>query len=129
MKPVLLEVVTPLFSGMEIGCFGCDLIMNSIGLKKKDRSACVNEYPDDWKESLARLSAWIGDLTRLYRHRIHIRIIDPQSPLGLWKQIRHRVSRFPAFIVDRKNTYSGWDHEALEALIDERIRHFVSAGT
>jgi hypothetical protein len=43
--------------------------------------------------------------------------------LGLWKQIRYRLFRFPAFIVDRKSTYIGWDYQELETLIDERIRH------
>jgi hypothetical protein len=39
----------------------------------------------------------------------------------LWKQIRYRLFRFPAFIVDRKRTYIGWDYAELESLIDERI--------
>jgi len=41
----------------------------------------------------------------------------------LWKQLRYHVFRFPAFIVDKKHTYVGWDHEELEALIDDRIRN------
>lgn len=60
-------------------------------------------------------------LSRLYRHRLTIRIIEAGSPLGLWKQIRHRVFRTPAFIIDRKMTYTGWDNNALQALIDERM--------
>ena len=122
MKPVLVEVVAPMLSSVEMSCRGCGAIMASLGLRSQDRNACVNEYPDDWKFAVASLSEWIGDLVRLYRHRITIRIIDAQSPHGLWKQIRHRVFKFPAFIVDNKKTYVGWEYAALEAIIDERMK-------
>jgi hypothetical protein len=71
------------------------------------------------------LSKWIQELSHLYRHRLQIRVIDAQSPLGLWKQIRYKLFRFPAFIVDRKLTYIGWDPKQVEALIDERIHKDV----
>ena len=122
MKPVLVEVVAPMLSSVEMTCRGCGAIMDSIGLRSQDRNACANEYPDDWKFAVASLSEWIGDLSRLYRHRILIRIIDAQSPHGLWKQLRHRVFKFPAFIVDKNKTYIGWEHGKLEAIIDERMR-------
>jgi hypothetical protein len=122
MKPVLIEVVAPVLSGVEMSCRGCDLVLHSLGLKGKDRKGCIDEFPEDWKQAVASLSTWLKDLSRLYRHRIRIRIIDAQSPLGLWKQLRYRVFKFPAFIVDQKKAYAGWDSQALEALIDERIR-------
>jgi hypothetical protein len=48
-------------------------------------------------------------------------VIDAQSLAGIWKQIRYRLFKFPAFIVDKKLTYIGWDHRQLEALIDQRV--------
>jgi len=118
MKPILLEVVAPMLSSVEMSCRGCSAIFGALGIKTQDRAACADGYPDDWKEAVGYLGNWIGDLSRLYRHRLRIRIIDAQSPLGLWKQIRHRVFRFPAFIVNRKGTYIGWDPAGLETLID-----------
>ncbi len=82
----------------------------------------TEEYPEEWKQAVSFLSEWIKEIASLYRHRIRIRVIDAQSPMGFWKQIRHRVFRFPAFIVDKKSTYMGWDSEELEALIDQRIQ-------
>ncbi len=82
----------------------------------------TEEYPEDWKQAVSFLSEWIKEIGSLYRHRIEIRVIDAQSPMGFWKQIRHRVFRFPAFIVDKESTYIGWDPQELEALIDERIQ-------
>ena len=121
MNPILLEVVAPMLSTVEISCRGCGSIMGYVGLRDKYRNACTNEYPDDWKQAVDYVSKWINEISSLYQHRIRIRVIDAQSPLGLWKQIRYRLFRFPAFIVDRKRTYIGWDYGELEALIDERI--------
>ena len=121
MNPILLEVVAPMLSTVEMSCRGCGSILGSLGLRDKYRSACTEEYPDDWKEAVNYLSKWINEIASLYKHRIRIKVIDAQSPLGLWKQLRHRVFRFPACIVDEKRTYIGWDSQQLEVLIDERI--------
>jgi hypothetical protein len=121
MNPIHLEVVAPMLSTVEMSCRGCGSIFDYLGLRSKYRRTCANEYPDDWKEAADYLSKWIRDISSLYQHRIQIRVIDAQSPMGLWKQLRHRVFRFPAFIVDRRKTYIGWDYKELEALIDERI--------
>lgn len=122
MKPILLEVVAPMLSTVEMSCRGCGFVFGHLGLRGKYRNACANEYPDDWKQAVGCLSEWIGEVSNLYRHRIRIRVIDAQSPLGFWKQIRYRLFRFPVFIVDKKGTYIGWDPKQLEALIDERIQ-------
>jgi hypothetical protein len=121
MNAILVEIVAPMLSTLEISPRGYGLVADSLGLNGKCRSASVNEYPDDWKEAVGYLTQWVEEISRLYRHRVRIAIIDAQSPVGLWKQLRHRVFRFPAFIVDRKRTYIGWDYKELEAIIDDRI--------
>jgi hypothetical protein len=121
MTPVLLEVIAPMLSTVEMSCRGCSVIMDSLGLKKQDRQACTAGYPEDWKDAVEHLTAWIAEISRLYRHRILICIIDAQSPMGLWKQIRHRVFKFPAFIVNKKKTYVGWNPIELESVIDAEV--------
>jgi hypothetical protein len=121
MNPILVEVVAPMLSTVEMGCRGCGSVLGSLGLRDEYRRACINEYPEDWKAAVDYLSKWINEIASLYQHRIRIKVIDAQSPLGLWKQIRHRTFKFPAFIVDQKRTYIGWDYGELETLIDERI--------
>ena len=123
MTPIHLDVLAPMLSTTEMSCRGCGFIMGSVGLKGTYRNTCTNEYPEDWKQAVELLSNWIEKISSLYRHRIQIRVIDAQSPFGLWKQLRHRVFRFPAFIVDKKKTYIGWDQQSLELLIDERIHN------
>jgi len=121
MDPVLLEVVAPVQTGVELSWRGWRMITDWLGLKGKYRNECEEEYPEDWKEARAYLSSWIQEIAHLYRHRIRIRVIDAMSPMGLWKQLRHRVYRFPAFIVDNRHTYIGWNPRELEDVIDKQI--------
>jgi hypothetical protein len=98
------------------------MMMDQAGLQGQYRSVCADEFPDEWKRDREKLRELIGNLTRIYKHRIKIRIIDAQSPMGLWKKIRHRFSAMPAFIVDKSYVCGGWDGQRLESLIDHRIR-------
>lgn len=125
MDQILLEVIAPMLSTVEMNGRGSSFVFGYVGLKTKYRNACTNEYPEDWKWAVGYLSEWIREVSFLYRHRICIRVIDAQSPLGLWKQIRYKLFRFPAFIINKKRTYIGWDFQQLETLIDEHIHKEV----
>lgn len=121
LKPIQIEVVAPMLSSVEMTCRRCGFVNDFLGLTQKYRDASIREYPDDWKEAASFLSQLIEEMSRLYRHRIRIRIIDAQSPLGLWKQLRHRFFRFPAFIIDQKEIYVGWNPDELWGVIDGRL--------
>jgi hypothetical protein len=122
MTPVLLEVIAPTLSGLGLSCGGCNVILRQLGMEQTSRDACSNEFPEEWKKEWIRLSEWIERISALYKHRVHVRLIDAQSPLGIWKQLRHRVFGVPIFIVDHKRARSGWHTEEVESFIDERIR-------
>ena len=91
MNAILLEVVTPMLSSLEIYSWGQNFMTGHLGLRNKYRSSCVEEYPDDWEWAVDYLSRWIQEVSHLYRHRIQIRGIVAQSPLGLWKQLRYML--------------------------------------
>jgi len=122
MVPVQIEIVYPSVIMLGPGCRGCAFFMKELDLGKSYGESCKKEYPPEWLEEAERLSTWIDDAARLYKHRIQVRFIDAHSPLGLWKQIRYGISRLPGFIVDQKEVCVGWDTQRLEALIDQRIR-------
>jgi hypothetical protein len=82
----------------------------------------MDEYPPDLKEEYLKLSDWIRELTQLYKHRLLIKLIDVQSPLGIYKSLRHRIRTYPTFIVEGKETYTGWDKNQLESLLDKHIK-------
>ncbi len=77
----------------------------------------MDEYPLDSKEEYLQLCDWIRELTRLYKDRLLIKLIDAQSILGFYKSLRHWVRKYPAFIVEGKETYTGWDKKRLESLL------------
>ncbi|MBI5248251.1 MAG: hypothetical protein HY912_02040 [Desulfomonile tiedjei] len=127
MTPVQLEIIMPLITTLGFGCRSCSLIFNQAGIEDGYRNDCANDYPEEWRESLEQLLEWISEIKRLYKHRLRVQLIDAQSPTGLWKQVRHRLSQMPAFIVDRKLVHMGWNRDQLEALIDRRIRETSGA--
>ncbi len=77
----------------------------------------MDEYPLDLKEEYLKLCDWIRELTRLYKDGLVIKLIDAQSILGFYKSLRHWVRKYPAFIVEGKETYTGWDKNRLESLL------------
>ncbi len=121
MDRILIEVITPMFAHLEPGCRGCGLLLGDLGLKGQSRETSVEEYPAEWKENIDLLAGWIKEVLNRYHNRVHVQLIDAQSPIGLWKQIRHRVFTYPAWIIDNRAVYAGWDRRELESLIEMRI--------
>ena len=122
MKPILLETVTKVVTFFD-HCRRCQILFNQSGLDEKIHQKEMEEYSPDLKEEYLKLSDWIRELTRLYKHRLLIRVIDAQSPLGIYKSLRYRIRTYPAFIVEGKETYTGWDKSQLESLLDKHIKN------
>ena len=120
MKPVTLEIVTrvPTTFGH---CRHCEVVFDEADFAKKCHQKETKEYPPDLVEEYSRLLDWLQELRQLYRHRLLIRVIDVQSPLGVYYSFRHWIRKYPAFIVDGKEICTGWDKGRLEALLDRRI--------
>ncbi len=121
MKPVCIEVVSNLFTSLG-HCRHCDPFFQESGLAPKVRREDSDAYPPQLHEEWKKLREILQELGRLYRHRIVIRLVDAESPLGLYKALRHRFRKNPAFILDKKDVYTGWELEEIEALLDARLR-------
>ncbi len=121
MRPISLEIVTRVMTTFN-HCRHCEVIFDQAGLDQKFHQREINEYPLDLRQEFTNLSDWIRELTGLYKHRLLIRLIDAQSFLGLYKSLRHRIRKYPTFIIERKETYAGWDKSQLECLLDKYIR-------
>ncbi len=121
MKPILLEIVTQVITSYG-QCPRCEVIFDEVGLNKKFRQKEADEYPQELKEESAKLSDWVRELTRLYKHRLFIKLIDVQSLLGVYKSLRHRIRKYPTFIIEGKEVYTGWDKNQLESLLDKYIK-------
>jgi hypothetical protein len=122
MKPILLEIVTKVLTSWG-QCRRCKILFDQAGLDQKFRQGEMDEYPPDLIEEYTRLSDWIRELNRLYKHRLLIKLIDVQSPLGIYKSLRYRIRTYPTFVVEGKETYAGWDKGQLESLLDKYINN------
>lgn len=122
MKPILLEIVTKVISSYG-QCRRCKILFDEAGFDQKVHQKEIDEYPADLKEEYSKLSDWIRELSGLYKHRLSIKLIDVQSPLGIYKSLRYRIRTYPTFIVEGKETYVGWDKSRLEGLLDKYIRN------
>ena len=120
MKLITLEVIS-LVPGLFNTCAHCEFINDQVGLKEKRDRQDLNEYPEDLKDDYLFLSQWVKELSQRYREKILIKIIDAQSLEGLYKSVRHRVFRYPAFIIDRKKKYIGKDKSQLDTLLQEEL--------
>lgn len=122
MKPILVEIVTKVMTSFD-QCRRCKILFDQVGFGQKLRQNEMDEYPPDLQEEYTKLSDWIRELNRLYKHRLSIKLIDVQSPLGIYKSLRHRIRSYPTFIVEGKETYVGWDKSQLESLLDKYIKN------
>jgi histone acetyltransferase (RNA polymerase elongator complex component) len=121
MKPIVLEVVTKMLTTYS-HCRHCEVFFDGAELTKKFHQQERDEYPADLKEEMIKLSEWIRELTRLYKHRLLIKLIDVQSFIGIYKSLRHRIRTYPTFIIEGKEIYAGWDKNHLEDLLDRYIK-------
>jgi hypothetical protein len=122
MKPIQLEIVTKVIAYFD-QCRRCKILFDQAGFDQKLHQKEMDEYPADLKEEVTKLSDWILELNRLYKHRLSIKMIDVQSLLGIYKSLRYRIRTYPTFIVEGKETYAGWDKSQLEGLLDKYIKN------
>jgi hypothetical protein len=86
----------------------------------------INQYPEDIKAEFLRVSDWIRTVRGQYGSRVLIRLVDPHSPAGMWKVLRHRIRRFPAFLVDGAERVVGWEGDP-DAVVNRAVaRHAPS---
>ena len=116
MRPIRLEIVTNVIIHYDYWR-RCEILFGEAGLNQKFHQREMDEYPLGLKEEYVKLSDWIRELTQLYKHRLFIKLIDVQSPLGIYKSLRHWIRKYPAFIVEGQETYTGWDKRQLESLL------------
>jgi hypothetical protein len=100
-------------------CPHCETLYGQSGIGEQVHQEIMREYPPDLLQDHVRLSDWVIGLSKRYGAGIQIRVIDPQSALGFFKCLRHRVRKYPTFIVNGKARYTGWNQEALEALLQQ----------
>lgn len=121
MKSILVEVVTRVLTTFQ-NCASCGPVFKETGVEDAVNREALSEYPQDLQDEFLRLSDIIRELRRLYIHRIRIELVNAQSPLGIYKTLRHRIRQYPAFIIENKDVFIGWDLKKLSDIVDMYIK-------
>ena len=98
-------------------CMHCEKIFQQAGLGAQVHRSELEKYPEDVIQDAEKLAEWLFDLAQREKDRIRIRVIDPQSIRGFLLSFRHWVRSYPAFIVNHRKAYTGWDREVLDRIL------------
>ncbi len=103
-------------------CQHCEIVWGHLGLgerlHREQRSAAL---PDDLQAEYAAISDWARRAFDRYGDRLRVKVIDVASIEGLYKAIRYRARRFPAFIIGGADRIIGFDPDRLDATLAQRI--------
>jgi hypothetical protein len=115
--PVSVEVLAYVPTGF-YHCTHCEVVMHELGVGQKvHREQLDAGIPDDLYQDYLRLSHWLASLAARYGDRLTFKLVDPASLEGFYKSLRYRARRYPAVVIDGRETVNGGDYERAEALL------------
>jgi hypothetical protein len=121
VKPVEIEVVT-YTPTVFYHCQHCEIAFRETSLGNRvQREEARDSLPDDLREQFQDMSDWIHGLFERFENRIAVKVVDAASIEGVWKSLRHRLRKYPAVMVDGKQTNVGGDFRALDSMIEKRV--------
>jgi hypothetical protein len=118
-KSLEVEIVAHVLGSMD-HCSHCQVFIDGVGVGGSVKRADLDSYPKEWMAEWQRLSDLILDLAQRHAGQLVIKIVDAQSPSGMWKALRYGVRQYPTFIVGG-DKYHGWDEAQIEGLIQAHV--------
>jgi hypothetical protein len=116
-RPVKLEILSLLPMTYK-QCQHREAFYDQSGVGPRVHDQMLTEYPQDLLEDHDRIVSLVIELTNQLKDGIVIHIIDPQSLKGIWKSLRYRVRKYPAFIIDDQELIIGWNRAALDRALE-----------
>ncbi len=102
-------------------CAGCEHMLDLAGVGAAVHRQIEADCPPELLAEAQRLAAWLQDLAQRYAERLRIRLLDPQSPRGLGRALRHGIRRYPAFIINGRRSHVGWEAAPLEQALEQEM--------
>ena len=100
-KPILLEVIAPILDRIGL-CFSCQVVLQGAGMERGQ-----DAYPDKWRREFEATLALVKQAVATYGSDLTVRWSDPRSLRGLYLSLRHRVRRYPAFVLSTGEKFVG----------------------
>jgi hypothetical protein len=121
MQPLQIEVLT--YAPTEFfQCRPCEVVMQSVGVgqavHREQRQAA---FPPDLQAEYAAIGDWLSAVVARHGERVQVRIVDAASLEGVYKSLRYRARRFPAFVIAGQVRQGTPDFAALDRLIEEQV--------
>lgn len=112
-----LQIIMPVPTTLR-HCLSCEAVAGEV-VGELAREEMARAYPPEFLAEFRHLMGWVSELSLRFGPSLQMRIIDPQSPEGLWKCLRYGVHRYPAFILPGGRKIVGWDRDGLEQALRE----------
>jgi len=85
------------------------------GVRRLITSACsfsitddiLKDYADDVSKTYKDICDLVKQLVNYFGDHLEVEAVDPTTPLGIWRSIKYRISRYPAFIINGKHKMIG----------------------
>jgi hypothetical protein len=98
-------------------CAHCETMFGQVGVGQGARRQMLDEYPAEMVADYNSLCETLRDLSGQFGRQVHFEIVDPQSLEGVWLALRHRIGKYPTFIIGGRQKVVGWEKQDLQAAI------------
>jgi len=114
--PVCVDVIAVLPESWGL-CRTCEAFLSQADLSRSSERSDLETYPLDWQEQFRQLSGLIETISREFGNQVDLHIYDPRSPEGIAKSLRHRIRRYPAFVIAGRTRLNSLDWESVRQAI------------
>ncbi len=105
-------------------CQHCEFVWNSVGVGGPIRDDQRHDrLPPELEAELTDIASWVAEAQARYGERLSVKLVDVASIEGVFKAVRHRLRRFPAFIVDGDERISGFNRDQLDTALERRLAY------
>jgi hypothetical protein len=127
MEPVTVQVIAYAPTVFR-HCQHCEVAIAGVGLGERiHRAEAANALPDDLLRDYQQVSDFVHSLLERHGRNVRVSVIDAASIEGVWQSLRHRVRRYPAVVVDGRDRLVSTDFDAIERVIEQRLREHAGA--
>jgi hypothetical protein len=121
MKPVSVQIITyapTIFSH----CQHCELTFQEMGIGGRNRQReAADALPEDLVREFQAVSDWVHGLLQRHGSRVRVDVLDAASIRGFLLSVRHRIGRYPAVVLDGRETWTGLAFDKLDPVVDRRV--------
>jgi hypothetical protein len=104
-------------------CQHCEVAFAGLGFGERiHREEARDALPPELLDDFQRVSDWVHRLLERHGPSVRVSVVDAASIEGVWTSLRHRVRDFPAVVVDGEGHRLEATSDALDGMIEERLR-------